>query len=290
MNAIFLSGGGARGAYEVGVLKSLMNAGLKIDIIGGTSVGAVNAVLAATDQIDELSDVWQKVSTLSVYRPRLDVWNLGSWLSLTDNTGLAKRLRDEVRWSRLARSPMRVFISATNLTLRQNEVFSTSEITYRHVLASSAIPLLFPPVRLGRYWYIDGAFSLLRPLKPLIKAGADRIFTVYLTPRRPRLDPPGGLFEIADRALEVIMSSAIAGDRAQIFDTNQEIDRLADAGIASEVLRHKPFRKVEVISIHPSRDLGRVGSWLVFSKERSKELIELGAADARAVLERHELI
>ncbi|NMB74089.1 MAG: patatin-like phospholipase family protein [Myxococcales bacterium] len=290
MNAIFLSGGGARGAYEVGVLKSLMGAGLKIDIIGGTSVGAVNAVLAATDQIDELSDVWQKVSTLSVYRPRLDVWNLGSWLSLTDNTGLAKRLRDEVRWSRLARSPMRVFISATNLTLRQNEVFSTSEITYRHVLASSAIPLLFPPVRLGRYWYIDGAFSLLRPLKPLIKAGADRIFTVYLTPRRPRLDPPGGLFEIADRALEVIMSSAIAGDRAQIFDTNQEIDRLADAGIADEVLRHKPFRKVEVISIHPSRDLGRVGSWLVFSKERSRELIELGAADALAVLERHELI
>lgn len=290
MNAIFLSGGGARGAYEVGVLKSLMGAGLKIDIIGGTSVGAVNAVLAATDQIDELSDVWQKVSTLSVYRPRLDVWNLGSWLSLTDNTGLARRLRDEVRWSRLARSPTRVFISATNLTLRQNEVFSTSEITYRHVLASSAIPLLFPPVRLGRYWYIDGAFSLLRPLKPLIKAGADRIFTVYLTPRRPRLDPPGGLFEIADRALEVIMSSAIAGDRAQIFDTNQEIDRLAASGIAGEVLRHKPFRKVEVISIHPSRDLGRVGSWLVFSKERSKELIELGAADARAVLERHELV
>jgi NTE family protein len=290
MNAIFLSGGGARGAYEVGVLRALMSAGIKIDIIGGTSVGAVNAVLAATDQLDELSDVWQKVSTLSIYRPRLDVWNLGSWLSLTDNTGLARRLRDEVRWNRLARSSIRVFISATNLTLRQNEVFSTSEITYRHVLASSAIPLLFPPVRIGKYWYIDGAFSLLRPLKPLIKAGADRIFTVYLTPRRPRLDAPAGLFEIADRSLEVIMSSAIAGDRAQIFDTNQEIDRLEASGIAADVLRHKPFRKVEVISIHPSRDLGRVGSWLVFSRERSRELIELGASDARAVLERHDLI
>jgi NTE family protein len=290
MNAVFLSGGGARGAYEVGVLKALLGLKIPIQLIGGASVGAINAVLAGTGQLDELADVWQHVSTLKVYRPRLDVWNLGSWTSITDNNALMVRLRDGVHWAKLARSPTQVFISATNITLRQNEVFTTSEITYRHVMASSAIPILFPPVRLGKCWYIDGAFSMLRPLKPLLKAGASRIFTVFLTPRRPRLQPPGGLFQIADRVLEVLMSSAIAGDRKQIEDTNQEIDRLQKQQVDPAVLQHKPYRKVEVISIYPSRDLGAVKSWIVFSGGRSRELIELGMTDCYSVLKRHNLI
>jgi len=56
------------------------------------------------------------------------------------------------------------------------------------------------------------------------------------------------------------------------------------------VLQHKPYRKVEVISIYPSRDLGAVKSWIVFSGGRSRELIELGMTDCYSVLKRHNLI
>ncbi len=290
MNAVFLSGGGARGAYEVGVLKALLERGPPISIAGGVSVGALNAVLLATGQVEQLAETWQNLSTLQVYRPRLDLWRVTSWNSVMNNRGLVSRLKDEVQWSRLASSRVRVFISATNITLRRNEIFTNSEITFRHVLASAAIPILFSPVRLGQYWYVDGAFSLLRPLKPLVKAGADRIFAVFLAPRRPRLSPPANLFQMADRTLEIIISSSIAEDRHQIENTNREIERLQSMGVDPEVLQHKPYRPVQVIGIYPSRDLGSVGSYLLVSGSRAKELMELGMTDCYRVLERYGLM
>jgi len=290
MNGVFLSGGGARGAYEVGVLRTLLQEGPPIQVIGGASVGALNAVLSATGQLDELVDVWDKVSTLKIWRPRLDVWNLRKWTSLTDNTGLVKRLKTRVHWAKLAHAKMQVFISATNISLKTSETFTNADITYRHVLASSAIPILFPPVRIGKYWYVDGAFSLLRPLKPLLKAGAGRIFTVFVSPRRPRIKELTNVFDLSDRVLEVILSSAIASDREQIENTNAEILRLRSKGIDPGLLQHKPYRQVEVIAIYPSRDLGTVSSYIRFSASRAKELIELGMTDCYQVLKRKNLI
>jgi NTE family protein len=290
MNGVFLSGGGARGAYEVGVLKALVQDGPPIQILGGASVGAINAVLAGTGQMDELVDVWHHISTLAIYRPRLDVWNLFRWRSLTDTRPLSERLKKHVHWAKLARSTIQVFIGATNITQRTHEVFSNADITHQHVMASAAIPILFPPVRIGRDWYIDGAFSLLRPLKPLLKAGASRIFTVFLSPRRPRLDAPANLFELADRVLEVLLSSAIASDRNQIESTNQEIFRLRSLGVDAHLFQHKPYRTVEVISIYPSRELGSVSSYVRFSSARARELIELGMSDCYQVLKRKKLL
>ncbi len=290
MNGVFLSGGGARGAYEVGVLKTLLADGPPIQVIGGASVGALNAVLAATGQLDELVDVWRQMSTLKIYRPRVDFWNFFKWRSLMENSGLVKRLKKDVHWAKVPHSRLQVFISATNISLKTAEIFTNSDITYRHVLASSAIPILFPPVRIGKYWYVDGAFSLLRPLKPLLAAGAGRIFTVFLSPRRPRLQEVSNVFDLADRVLEVILSSAIAGDREQIENTNKEILRLREQGTDPALLKHKPFRLVEVISIYPSRDLGTIGSYLHFSSSRAGELIELGMTDCHQVLKRKNLI
>lgn len=253
-------------------------------------MGAINAVLLATGQLEELAGVWQELSTLKVYRPRLDFWNLRNWTSLLVTSGLEKRLRDQVRWSGLSQSDIQVFISATNITLRTNEIFTNSDITYKHVLASSAIPVLFPPVRIGKYWYIDGAFSLLRPLKPLVQAGAERIFTVFLSPRRPRLEPPAHLLEIADRVLETILAAAMTGDRHQIENVNREIQRLRAQGVDPAAFQHKPYRPVEVIAIYPSRDLGSLSSYLLLSGERTRELMELGMTDCYRVLERHNLL
>lgn len=290
MNGVFLSGGGARGAYEVGVLLELMRSGPPIHLVGGVSIGAINAVLAATGQLEELAATWQQLSYLKVWRPRLDFWRLPGWTAVLDNRGLEQRLRENVRWSELPHSPLQVFISATNITTRTNEIFSNADITYRHVLASAAIPVLFPPVKIGKHWYIDGAFSLLRPLKPLVQAGADRIFTVFLAPRRPRLDPPGSLLQIADRVLETILSSAMNADRHQIENTNREIERLRSLGMDPATFQHKPYRPVQVMGIYPSQDLGRVGSYLMITRERAHELLELGMADCRRVLERHGLV
>lgn len=290
MDAVFLSGGGARGAYELGVLKVLLKDGPPIQLIGGASVGAVNAVVAATGQLEQLEEIWQTVSTFHILRPRLDFWRLPKWTYLLDNHRLMQRIQKEIHWDRLPNSPIQVFITATNISLRTNEVFSNSEITHLHVMASGSIPILFPPVQIGKHWYVDGAFSMLRPLKPLLQAGADRIFTVFLSPRRPRISPPNGLFMLSDRVLEVMLSSAIAADRKQIENTNEEINRLKSVSVDPNSFKHKPYRPVEVIAVHPSRDLGHLGSYLNFSGKKAKNLMDLGMSDCYQVLKRHNLI
>ena len=98
------------------------------------------------------------------------------------------------------------------------------------------------------------------------------------------------MFQLADRVLEVILSSAIAADRKQIEATNQEIARLKSFNVDPALLQHKPYRPVEVISIYPSRDLGKVTSYILFSGRRSRELMELGMTDCYAVLKRHGLV
>ncbi len=290
MNAVFLSGGGARGAYEVGVLKALLKDGPPVQLLGGASIGAINAVLTATGQLEEVAERWMSASSFRFFPPRVDLWNLHKWPGILDNRNLARRLQTDVRWSRLPHSPIHVFIAATNLTLRSNEVFENSEITYRHVLASAAIPLLFPPVKIGKSWYIDGGFSLLRPLKPLLKAGASRIFTVFLTPRRPRREGAANILEMADRALEVILSSALAADRKQIESTNQEIVRLREKGIDLSEFRLKPYREVSVVPIYPSMELGKLGSYLFSSKQQVNKMMEMGMTDCYRVLKQQNIL
>jgi hypothetical protein len=95
---------------------------------------------------------------------------------------------------------------------------------------------------------------------------------------------------MADRVLEVILSSAIKADRAQIENTNEEIERLVAAGVDPATFQHKPYRPVKVMAIHPSQELGRVGSYLLVSGGRARQLMELGMADCYRVLKRHELL
>jgi NTE family protein len=272
MNAVFLSGGGARSAYEVGVLKALLSDGPPIQLIGGTSVGAINAVIVATGQLDELAAVWQHMSALKMYRPRLDFWNFPKWTSILDNKKLFSHIHEQVQWGKLIQTDLQVFIHATNISLRTNEVFTNTEITYQHVMAASAVPVLFPPVQIGKHWYIDGAFSMPQPLQPLIDAGANRIFTIFSSPRRPRMEPPNNIFNMANSALEVILSSSLSSAREQIESNNTTIER------------------VKVIGIYPSRDLGKVGSYLKVSKDQAREMMELGMTDCYRVLKNHDLL
>src|SRR5689334_2801382 len=155
IQGLVLSGGGGRGAYQVGVYKYLEEAGLEPEIIVGTSIGAVNGALLAMGQTArDLEQIWLGLQTRDVHR-----------LSLSALEGTLNRLVD---FPKVAASPKKLMITATEVETGQLRVFKNAEITAQHIVASCSIPVVYPWTRIGNHHYWDGAVLAETPLAPAI--------------------------------------------------------------------------------------------------------------------------
>lgn len=325
---LVLSGGGMRGAYEVGALQgvvdTLARAGLArpgiFRFIAGTSVGAINAafVAANSDRADlaiaRLCDIWRTLHLGTHLSIRAGAFirsllkgsdkvsaseRLGK--SLVDAQPLEQLVRQSIDWTQLHRNVSRdvlggVFIAALEITTGLTVIFVEgspkvryppsrdprrrarfSPISSSHVLASAAIPLLFPAQRIGRSYYCDGGLRFNTPLAPVIRAGAERVFVISTTHLRfapPEADEaaqvrtlqqyPTATF-IAGKILNALLLDPIDYDLQVLERTNQLLDVLgrvltpeeqaALAAVVSEQ-RGAPYRKVVPLIFSPSEDLG----------------------------------
>ncbi len=246
--AIVLSGGGARGAYEAGVLSFLMSELPKrlgrravFDIVSGSSVGAIHAcywtaTLHEDDDVraQRLGAVWDSLSLERVYGLSLaDLIRIPTRLlaapfwgasaaggrlpdrlpGLLDTSALEKLVLETIPWQQLrpnirasrsvlcvscteiASGRAVVFVDGQRVNLKPWEydpyvIARASPVGALHTLASAAIPLLFPAVRIGRHFYCDGGLRLNTPLSPALRLGADRILLVALR-HPPDDDDPG---------------------------------------------------------------------------------------------------
>jgi predicted acylesterase/phospholipase RssA len=196
--AFVLSGGGARGALQVGAVRALLEAGVQPDVLIGTSIGAWNAAVLARFPFDEalsrMAEAWQqsqpaqillgRESRLSTPPPQAltGVLMLSAirrvtqgYPSLYSDTGqkrLIADLLDDVTFEEL-RLPLRVV--ASDLIYAQHKIFDSGPVAPA-VLASSAIPGIFPPVRIGASVYVDGGALDNTNLELALKLGARRIF------------------------------------------------------------------------------------------------------------------
>jgi NTE family protein len=221
--AMILSGGGARGAYEVGVLwyifddlSRVRGAPPKLDILCGTSVGAINACYLAAHLTDpvlgmrRLVHLWSELQITRVLGfgarqfvgiPRLLLGG-GEGTGLFDVRPMAELVQREISWRALARALRRKQLRA--LTVSTTEVatgrtvvfmqtapdvdiprtapprtlFRNEHIGPHHALASAAIPLLFPPVRIDDELYLDGGLRQNTPIAPALRLGATHIFAI----------------------------------------------------------------------------------------------------------------
>lgn len=225
--ALVLPGGGARSAYQVGVLKAIAGwypprSRLPFPILCGTSAGAINAaVLAARARdigaaTDALVRVWGRFHVDQVFRAgsldmlraglRLAVALLtGGWLlpmprALLDNSPLRALLAKNINFARLHRAiatglPDSIAVTATSLTSGESVAFVESSwpfmpwervlrrgvataLAVDHLMASAAIPLLFPAVAMDGAYFNDGAARQSTPLASAIHLGADRILVI----------------------------------------------------------------------------------------------------------------
>ncbi len=225
--ALVLSGGGARGAYEAGVISFLRNdleprvgRPLRLDILCGTSVGALTACsLAATAdrpsrQGLELVKFWSKVSLKQVLR--FGVTDLVRTFRQQGGGGLAnpegmRELLFAIEWKRIGRNIRKGLLEAlsicatrvsdgrTTLFVQQERALGPvwvdnphfeamrARIGPRHALASAAMPVLFTPVALGGQLYLDGGLRMNVPVSPALRLGAQRVVVISLQPQAARV-------------------------------------------------------------------------------------------------------
>ncbi len=331
-----LSGGGSRGAYEAGIihylrtdLKRRLGRHVPIDIVTGTSVGAINAAFLAATQHDPESQAKQIVAAWrSLHIEELislharDVLRAARLLlgadppppepgsfrygGMLDTRGLEKFVVRSIPWHGIdanlrSRNLYAISVSATHVGTGHTVVFLSSSqpvpkewsrdpfvrhraarIGPRHVLASAAIPMLFPAVKIGEEFFTDGGLRQNTPMSPAIRLGADRLLLVSLRHVAPapkvvqqaRTEAyPKPLF-LAGKALNALMLDHTEYDLQRM----QRINLILEAGNRSfgaqfehmmnaelTQMRGAPLRRIHAVHIRPSEDIGALAADYVTS-------------------------
>jgi len=182
--AFVLSGGGSLGAVQVGMLQALTEAGIRPDMLIGTSVGAVNAAWIGGrpdhDGALLLGQVWRGLRRQDIFP--LSPWSgarglLGRSNHVISNTSLGQVLRKHLPFERLEEAAVPVHVIATELKTGR-AVLMSSGPAVPALLASTAIPGIFPPVTIGRRDFIDGGVANHTPIAAAMELGAARIFVL----------------------------------------------------------------------------------------------------------------
>jgi NTE family protein len=358
--ALVLSGGGARGAYEVGVLDYLLQelprrigGPVRFDLITGSSVGAIHACfLAATAQegperMERLAAIWTgmkfgeifHLSTREALRiPRrlfglmrgtgpLQTGRLPPRLhGLLDTTPLERIVLSQIPWRRVRRNVREgrltaVSVAATQIATGRVVVFTEHATPERmpwtrdpsilgravhigphHALASAAIPMLFPAVRVENTYYADGGIRLNTPLAPALRLGASHVLVIGLSHGTTlgeeaelaagRVESYGNPVFMFGKMLNALLLDHVDADLAHMRVIN---DILASGGEAfgasflekvNAVVKRRRgqhFRVVEDLVIRPSRDLGREAAEVLASQREDGRMsavlrLMLGAA------------
>ena len=330
---LVLSGGGMRGAYEVGVVSGIIDAlrprpgeSPVFRIFSGASVGSINAAYLAANAdlfdhgVARLADVWKSLKLEDHARVRplgLATWP-GSlrgklkWItgggepqgtSLLDTRALEVVVRRNIDWDRLHRvidsgRVLALLVAALHVASGRTIMFtehapgmnvvSTRDdrramvfepLTPDHVLASAAIPLLFPTRRIGDHYYCDGGLRFNTPISPAIRAGADRIvvITVRYAPSVREVnaveeaDPAVGrdlspMFLIG-KLLNALLLDPVSYDLHVLERLNEVVhvlEQTLSPGDFDRVQRvwveHRgmPYRHLRTLVFTPSKDLGEL--------------------------------
>lgn len=215
--AFVLSGGAALGAVQVGMLQALETAGIRPDLVVGTSVGAINAAWIAGDptdaHLDDLEALWVSIRRGQVFPsgPTGLFGLLGRRSGLVDQRHLRKLISRHLSYERLEDAGVPLHIVVTDVLTGRDARLSRGPVIDA-ILASAAIPGIFAPVMIGGHHYMDGGVVNNAAISHAVAEGAS---TVYVLPTgwSCSLDrPPVGALGMALHGLAVLVQHRLADD------------------------------------------------------------------------------
>jgi NTE family protein len=304
---LVLTGGGARGAYQVGVLRWIARhyPTLRVPIVTGVSAGAVNTAKLAShpgtfaQAVDEMSHLWRELAIEHVFRVDASslvgrVFHMGARLM---SGGLVKAPKPNAF---LDTSPLRTLleeslapvngeITGIDYNLAKGKLsacaiittsYSTGQtvvwvkgnelkpwtrpqrrtemgpITIDHIMASAALPIFFPAIRIGNQYYGDGGIRLAAPLSPALHLGADRILAISTRYEKNREEsdtagvvgypPPAQVLGVL---LNAVFLDLIDQDSLRLETVNKLVEKLP-------VDKRDGMRRISFLNMRPSQDLG----------------------------------
>jgi NTE family protein len=226
--ALVLAGGGSFGVVQVGMLRALCAHGIRPDLVAGSSVGAINGAFYAGDPsasgIERLAELWRGLKRHDVFPINLRrlLGALARSDALFSPCGLRKLLATHLPYALLEDSLIPMHVVATDL-LTGAPVRVCAGAAVEAVLASCAIPAIYPPVHIGGRQLVDGAVACNTPIRIAVELGATRLILLPTAFACPHAAPPRGAFANAFHAMDLVVMQQLAQDtelyarRAQII-------------------------------------------------------------------------
>lgn len=309
--AVMLTGGGARAAYQVGLLRGLAHhfPAMRFQIITGVSAGAINAIFLAakegslSEKVEELSELWSALQCEHVFRPnysalipfmgplrrflprRFPGYRPHGIFNAAPLAALLRRILDcpnrRAPIEGIRRNLRRGVLKAVSLLALDyssgqsvrwvqgryvdhfdgaNRRSEQVEMTVEHILASAALPFIFPAVRINSRWYGDGGIRLSAPLSPAVHLGASRILAMSTGYQRTMAEantptvrgyPPAA--QLLGQLVNAVFLDAIDEDVIRMERMNELLRRLPSA-------ERDGLRPIDLFVLRPSRDLGKLAA------------------------------